>query len=807
MEELLINKNITFTSYVQTLPNINLELDIYDADFILHDGPPFANGNLHAGHGVNKLLKDFINRLYILYGYKISYIPGWDCHGLPIENAIEKKYKNIDINICKEYAQSWIEIQKQTFKRLGVLGTWNKPYITMNNDYEYNVISALYKLIEQGYIIRGKKPIMWSISEQTSLSDAEIEYKDIISKSIYVLFPSNDSYIMIWTTTPWTILANKAICYNKNIKYKCIKIKNKKIWLAESFIDIFAQKLNISYEIIDEIFPSIAYHPISKQTIPIIHGDHVMDNSTGFVHTAPAYGLDDFNICKQYNIELVEIIDKYGNFTLDILSGLKINNCFDRISELLHDHLILSEDYKHSYPHSWRSKKPLIYMLSDQWFFDLNNNNLKEKILNILKFISFYPDISSNRMFAMIQNRNDWCISRQRKWGIPLMFCLNDQGEIDLTMKDQILSLVKEKGTSIWFDNEMNDLFPNRIIDIMDVWLESGLSYLILDKQADLYLEGSDQHRGWFQSSLITSMALLNRAPYKAIMTHGFIVSQPGEKLSKSKGSQSLDTILDQYGPDIFRIFVANNNCIGHDITFNDISLQNAKNILYKLRNTIRFLIANIQVTSFERLEYHEYSLLDKYILHLMYQMNQSIVKYMKEYQINRIFKLIIEFNHKISYLYLDVIKDSLYCDKNTSKKRCAIVTILEYILNNLASWLKIFIPFTIEEVSLLMNNKYEKIIIYDYWYNESLAKRFDNILKVREKIMKLLEEERNKNNIKSNLEAYIEYPFKEDEKLMEDILIVSNYKYSEQIRIYNIGNKCSRCWKYYITECKRCNA
>lgn len=815
MHDLLLPlKNLNFKSYqVNTNASLNIEqvVEIAHSTLILHDGPPFANGVLHAGHGVNKLLKDFINRLYTIYSYNVHYVPGWDCHGLPIEQAIEKKSQTVEIDLCRNHAFNCMTHQKQTFQRLGVLGQWNKSYYTMDKNYEVQVIEALYQLIENKYIVYGKRPVLWSTYEHTSLSDAEVEYKDKVSKSIYILFrTNNDSYILVWTTTPWTIPGNKAICYNKNINYHCIMLQGKKIWISENLTEQLVCKLQENYDTVkNAVFPEYALHPLTNDIIPLILSDHVTnDQGTGFVHIAPSYGLDDFHIAIQHNLHLHEIIDKFGMFTIECLHGVHIDD-FESIIPLFQKYILYTENYTHSYPHSWRSKKPLIYMLSNQWFLDLNHNNLRTRALQHLRNVKFYPDISMHRMRSMLENRNNWCISRQRKWGIPLMFFVKDNGDIDMNAKHKLMEIVRARGTQFWFEEDLKHIsIHTPVMDIMDVWMESGLTHLILNNRiADIYLEGSDQHRGWFQSSLILSVALYDRAPYRNIITHGFILSKPGEKLSKSSNSSDLNKILSQYGEDTFRLFVANANAIGNDIIFDESNLLASKEILIKIRNTLRFIIGNIKSAPSEEREYYELHILDQYILHRIYCINNQILNYMTSYSVNRIFKLLFAFCQELSNTYFDIIKDALYCDSKDSQRRQSIIVTLKMLLHNLSAWLSIFIPFTISEIEKITECNFSHIKISDKWYREDLNAKFTKIFDIRSKIFKILEERRNEFN--SNLEAFIEYPFNEDEKLMSDILIVSGYKYSECINIYKSGTKCKRCWKYSINTvhdiCIRC--
>ena len=820
MRNVLLPKKIKFNSY-KVSSNIRLDLQIQVGnDFTLHDGPPFANGDLHIGHGVNKVSKDIINRIKILYGYRINYKPGWDCHGLPIENAVPKSDDNNDqyITKCKAHASMYIERQKKTFQRLGIVADWNNIYTTHSNDYEYSLVEIMYSLAEKGYIKNGKMPIMWSISERTSLSDAEIEYKDKISKSIYILFPTDSANILVWTTTPWTIPANKAICFNKDIKYVCIKSSSgKKMWVSEALLKNIKDKIEFDSIIDGEEFPSHAYHPISGERVLLFHGDHVTNEvGTGFVHTAPAHGIEDFKVALEHNLDIPDIVDEAGNFTEGKLKGLNIEDCFDELKRLSNGCIIYEEDYLHSYPHSWRSKKPLIYRISNQWFFDLDHNNLREKSIKALdNNVNFFPRESSNRMIAMLSSRPHWCLSRQRKYGTPMAFYTKEDGSIDLTRKEEALSIIKNGGIEAWSQIEER----NKVNDIVDVWFESACSNIIVNKgkKSDVYYEGSDQHRGWFQSSLIVSAAVNGDAPYKNLLTHGFVVSGDGEKLSKSKGAQSLDEILDKYGVDTFRILVSSTDVIGHDICVDNSMFDTASKTLFKIRNTMLFLLGNV-VESEEDNDI-DYEIIERYILHKIYSLNETIKDYIDRYEMHLIFRSLTQFITEISSFYFEIRKDTLYCDSIDNNIRRSCISVLRILLNNLSLWFSVFIPYSMEEVFSIFRIS-DKLRIKNEWRDDDLFIEFNKVLEERIKIMKMIEDKRETKEIGSSLEAYVEYNNKNgiellnNEEFMSQI-IIAKYKLSERDFVSKCpGEKCIRCWKYIenpiSTEegylCKRCS-
>ncbi len=559
--------------------------------FILHDGPPYANGNLHLGHALNKILKDIICRSFFKMGYDVDYIPGWDCHGLPIEWKVEEKYKKLGNNKdeidqlefrdeCRKFAESWIEIQTKEFKRLGISCNWNEKYTTMNNDSEATIVSEFLKFFSEKRLYLGHKPVMWSVVEKTALAEAEIEYQEKNSKSIYVKFPIKsfqeslfeNANIIIWTTTPWTLPGNRAIAFSHNIKYQVISFgesypelnirKEEKIVFSSALFKSFAEKHGLnSFKIIKEfdgekLKNTVCEHPFKdlgyKFDVPLFSGEHVTDETgSGFVHIAPSHGIEDFEFGKKFNIEVPMTVDNGGIYYKNIpfFSGTHIFKADKEIIKKLFENkmLLFSGEFKHSYPHSWRSKAPLIYRTTSQWFISMQEKNLKSVALSEIEKVKWIPSGSVNRIKSMVNDRPDWCVSRQRSWGVPITIFLdkkNNEPLIDNEVNNKIVSMIKKHGTDIWFSGSNESFLTSKynssdyvkVQDILDVWFDSGTSHVFVLKnrgmfeKADLYLEGSDQHRGWFQSSLLQSCAIYGKSPFKSVLTHGFVLDEKGKK-------------------------------------------------------------------------------------------------------------------------------------------------------------------------------------------------------------------------------------------------------------------------------------
>ena len=730
--------------------------------FTLHDGPPYANGEPHMGHVLNKVLKDIVNRYKLLRGYRINYRPGWDCHGLPIElKACKETTDLLESSPLKirskalQFAQKAIKLQMESFKQWGCLGDWENPYLTMDPAYEAEQISVFYKMYKRGCIYRGFKPVYWSPSSHSALAEAELEYRDHTSQAIYVLFPltnfqtrqlSRDErtagrgdsvHALVWTTTPWTLVANRAICYNPTHQYSLVEVQdgdnleNKLVLIGTQCIS----KLNDMverFEVIStfegsKLYGIRYYNPLlSSDTLPFLEGSHVTETEgTGLVHTAPAHGFEDYHIGVQHGLNLECNVDDQGKYTSEIgseLQGLfvlKEGNA-TIISQLENLRILAHQSpYSHRYPYDWRTKKPVLIRSTEQWFASVNE--LKEVAKTALKDVQMYPSSSINRLTSMLESREDWCISRQRVWGVPIpVFYHKHSGEALLNDETitHIKELVRQHGSNCWWKLPIEELLPTSLqstatdyiqgTDTMDVWFDSGSSWSAVLKEsdhvADMYLEGSDQHRGWFQSSLLTSVAAQGKAPYKAVVTHGFVLDEKGTKMSKSIGNvTSPKDILHskKLGADVMRMWVAFSD-YSSEVHLSDGILQQTNDFLLKIRNTCRFMLGNL--TNFDScsnlLPYSRLSKLDRYILHIM---NNYIQEATQAYDSLNFSKLHTLLRHLVprdlSTFYLDIIKDRLYCDSSTSIARRSTQTTLHHILCCFITSLAPVAPHIAEEV------------------------------------------------------------------------------------------------------------
>jgi len=739
--------------------------------FVLHDGPPYANGNLHIGHALNKILKDIINRSQSMLGKDANYVPGWDCHGLPIEWKIEENYRKkkknkdeipiIDFRKeCREFADKWMNIQSEEFERLGVCGDWKDPYSTMKFESEAKIMSEIGKFLMNGGLYRGVKPVMWSTVEKTALAEAEIEYHEHRSTTIYVRFPVNktkiedfkNSNIIIWTTTPWTIPANKALAYNQSLIYILLEIDNKKkIIIAKDLLESFKKDTNIEKTKIIKEFSgkefkgTICSHPFYSigydYEIPMLEARFVTtEQGTGIVHCAPSHGPDDFNLCLNNNIKAVETVDDDGRYTKNILhfEGLHIFKANSVIIEKLKEHekLIANGKLNHSYPHSWRSKAPLVHRATPQWFISMESHELRSKALKALDETTFYPSKGKERIKSMIETRPDWCVSRQRVWGVPLpIFISKKDGKvlIDDDVFENIAQIYEKEGSDCWFSDDYQKLLGNKykaedfnkLSDIVEVWFDSGSTHsFVLEKRADLkwpasmYLEGSDQHRGWFHSSLLESCGTRGKAPFESILSHGFVVDGKGLKMSKSQGNViAPEDILKKYGADILRIWVASSN-YAEDLRIDYSILDQHAESYRKIRNTFRFLLGNIkdeyEEYDFNNLEIVNLPDLEKYMLHRLAKVNQSFHKNFQSYNFHQLYKELLNFcTVELSAFYFDIRKDLLYCDPINSDKRSDCIKVLNIILQCLLKWFAPILSFTTEEIFKLLNQNSDKQSIH----------------------------------------------------------------------------------------------
>lgn len=797
------------------------ELNIYEKavkknegkePFYLHDGPPYANGNIHLGHALNKILKDFIVRYKTMSGFYAPYQPGWDTHGLPIEQALtkNKKVNRKEMSIadfrtlCEKYALEQIAQQKIGFKRLGILGDWKDPYITLTHDFEAEQIRCFGKMAARGLIFKGLKPVYWSPSSETALAEAEVEYKDVSATSIYVAFPvvdgkdvlSNDCELVIWTTTPWTIPANLAVCAGADFEYVVVKVGERFFVVALDLLESAAKAIGWeNYEIVQKLNGSqlegVKYlHKLFDRVSPVILGDHVtLDSGTGLVHTAPGHGEDDFNVGKKYGLEVLCPVDSRGFMTEEAgeFAGMFYEVANEEVIKRLDEECMLLNKYTfmHSYPHDWRTGKPIIFRATPQWFASIDK--FKDDILEAIKTVNWYPGWGEVRLANMIKDRQDWCISRQRVWGVPIPVFYAEDGTaiLDQDVINHVADLYEEYGSNVWFEKDAKDLLPEgythvgspngkftKEMDIMDVWFDSGTSHhgALLKKYgtciADVYLEGSDQYRGWFNSSLITSVALEGKAPYKTIISHGFTLDGQGRKMSKSLGN-TVDPIqvCKESGADILRLWVSS-VAYQSDMPMSKELLKQISESYRKIRNTLRFLLAN--VFDFDpvvnKVEYVNLGEVDKYILCRLNEVVKGVHNAYSVYEFDNVYRLILNFlTNDLSAFYLDFTKDILYIHDANSNERRSIQTVFFECLKAITTMLTPILPHTMEEVySYMPGEKLESIYLCDmvkpvyYDGSEAIIAKFNKFMTLRDDVLKALEAARNEKIIGKSLNAHL---------------------------------------------------
>ncbi len=839
--------------------------------FFLHDGPPYANGNIHVGHALNKTLKDIIVRYKNFSGYFSPFIPGWDTHGLPIELAMLKKEKNakemsiVDFrNKCKEYALEQIQIQTEQFKRIGLLTDFKQTYFTLNHDFEIQQLKLFLEMLKQKLIIRDLKPVFWSWSSQSALAEAEIEYAEVESDSVLIEFKAlkseiipENTYFVIWTTTPWTIPCNLAIAIKPNAKYILIEYKSKNYIIANELLNNFAQKLNIEKEKIiikkeysaSELENCKYEHPLLNKTLPIILADYVsLDDGTGLVHNAPGLGSDDYLACKKYNIFPFAPIDKYGKYTSDVgindLIGVFYLDANEYIiNELSKKSLLLfHQKIKHTDAHDWRTKKPIIRRATNQWFVNL-------KPIQSIIIDSLNKDVKSknpnaiNRMTDMISKRVEWCISRQRTWGvpIPMIFDENDNPIYDVELVENIINILDKNGTNVWFEwpvekfltpkyNDSKKYYKEK--DIMDVWFDSGSTHMMFklwgyNYPADLYLEGSDQYRGWFNSSLITGVIYNNCAPYKELLQHGFTLDQNGFKMSKSIGNviNPLD-VFNKYGADIFRLFVASTE-YWDDQKFGETILGQVSEIYRRIRNTIfKYCLSMLEGFDPNKDKISNFEDEDKYILNKLHKLLIYIDDSYKEYNFSNVIKSVNEFTLELSSWYFDIIKDAMYCDEVRCLRRKQIQYVIYHVLWNIMIALSPIIPHTCEEVYSYLKFKTKESVHLENWINlnnfceEIDSDKFSNFFKFKDYIYHELEIARDNKIIRKSNEAEIKInnnPTNFSLQTLKKWLNVAEITIDEKIEKISIEltnkTKCERCWNYFNQNdmfndeiCNRCN-
>ena len=868
------------------LYNKILEKNAGKPSYVLHDGPPYANGNIHIGHALNKILKDFIVKYKNMNGFVSNYVPGWDTHGLPIEqvlvnNGVDRKSMPATKfrNKCKDYALKQVDKQRADFKKLGVIGDWENPYLTLDPKFEAEQIRVFGKMVDKGYIYKGLKPIYWSPSSESALAEAEIEYRDHTSPSIYVGFElvSEDGVVekgtkfVIWTTTPWTLPANLGIAVHPDFEYQEVKVNGENYLLAKERVNFLAEQFGWeNFELGKTVLGKeleylLCQHPFLDRTSTVILADYVtLDSGTGLVHTAPGHGVDDFIVGQgKYKLGVLSPVDNQGNLTEEAgqFAGQFVFDANKNIIAHLAETgaLLKQENITHSYPHDWRSKKPIIFRSTPQWFCSIDA--FRSELLDAVDRTKFYSEWGKPRLYNMIRDRGDWVISRQRVWGVPIPVFYAENGEaiLDNTLIEHVAKIFEVEGSNVWFYKDAKELLPEgythpgspngeftKEMDIMDVWFDSGTSHQgccalrdDLTYPADLYLEGSDQYRGWFNSSLITSVAISGEAPYKELVSAGFVMDGNGNKMSKSLGNViSPNDVGKQLGAEIIRLWSASVDYT-QDVRISNDILKQVSETYRKIRNTFRFLLGNLFNGSFDNrtdlLSYDELEELDKYMVLKFEKVVAKVLDYYENYQFNSITtELINFFNVELSSFYLDYGKDILYIEAEKSHKRLSMLTVLYTVLSKSVRLLAPILSFTAEEVyDNMPYEDAESVHLTDFPAKNliddaALEAKWDKLLEVRDDVNKALEESRNEKVIGKSLEAAVEI-YSNDSEVVEllnsvdnlhQLFIVSSVEVKENDGVaYDLatvkvikaeGHRCERCWNIVeeVNEeglCPRC--
>ena len=877
--------------------------------FILHDGPPYANGGIHIGHALNKILKDIILKYKRLSGYTVPYVPGWDTHGLPIELKVseelgEKMKEMSPLEIrekCTNYAKKWVEIQKEGFQRLGILGEWDNPYLTLNPEYEAKQLEVFGELYENGYIFKGLKPIYWSPVTETALAEAEIEYKNHVSPSIYVKMEANKDimdklemteplYLVIWTTTPWTLPANTGIALNGEFEYGIYKTEKGNLILAKvladrAFNDMGIKEVELVKEFLGADLENLTYkHPFLERIGKVVLGTHVTaEAGTGVVHTAPGHGQDDYVVGVRYGLPIISPINNKGVLTEEAgqFAGLFYKKANKVIAEYLTGtgHLLSYKEFEHSYPHDWRSKTPVIFRATEQWFIRCEGSDLREKALKVLDDVKFVPEWGRNRIGSMLETRPDWCISRQRTWGVPIPVFYNEATGKEIFEReilDRVIEIVKKEGSAAWVKYSAEELIGEELLEkynlkgielrketnIMDVWFDSGVSHRSvletregLRRPADLYLEGSDQHRGWFQTSLLTSVGSTGDAPFKMLLTHGFVNDGEGKKMSKSVGNVvAPQDVIKVYGADILRLWCASVD-YREDVKISDNILKQMAEAYRRVRNTARYILGNSADfnPATDAVAYEDLMEIDKWALNKLERLKRVVTESYEKYEFYNLFQEIHYFSGiDMSAFYLDIIKDRLYAEKADSKERRAAQTVMSEVLVTLTKMVAPILSFTAEEIweTLPESLKDSESVLLTDWYvnndqyiNDELDTKWEEIVKLRKDVNKTLELARQGENkiIGNSLDAKVILAadnaelakfLKDNKEVLEEVFIVSQLvivdekddsfvKGEEQEALFvkvehADGEKCERCWKYstelgtnpeHPTVCPRCTS
>ncbi|MDQ0253799.1 isoleucyl-tRNA synthetase [Evansella vedderi] len=843
--------------------------------FILHDGPPYANGDIHMGHALNKILKDFIVRYKSMTGFHAPYVPGWDTHGLPIETALTKKGKVDRKKLtvaefrkkCEEYALGQIDSQRQQFKRLGVRGDWENPYVTLSHGYEAQQIKVFGEMAKKGYIYKGKKPVYWSPSSESALAEAEIEYHDKRSPSIYVTFDvvdgkgvlNGDEKYVIWTTTPWTIPANLGITLHPELDYVVVQLEGTKYIVAKGLLEHLENELGWSdYEITKtvkgtDLENTRAKHPFYDRESLVMVGEHVtLDAGTGCVHTAPGHGEDDYIVGQKYGLDVLCPVDDKGVMTEEapMFEGLFYDEANKPITEKLKEAgaLLGLSFITHSYAHDWRTKKPVIYRATPQWFASIKD--FREDLLREIKEVNWVPHWGETRLYNMVRDRGDWCISRQRAWGVPIPVFYGENGEPIITDEtiDHVSNLFREHGSNIWFEWDTKDLLPEgftsehspngtftKETDIMDVWFDSGSSHQSvleerddLQRPADMYLEGSDQYRGWFNSSLSTAVAVTGKAPYKTVLSHGFTLDGEGRKMSKSIGNVVIpDKVMKQLGADILRLWVASVDYQA-DVRVSDDILKQVAEVYRKIRNTFRFMLGNLHDfdPSKDAVTFENMSELDQFMMIKLNNLIGDVRKAYDDYQFGTVYNKVHNYcTIELSSFYMDIAKDTLYIQYADHPERRGIQTVMYETLKALTQLMAPVLAHTTDEVWKEIPGLTEESVqltdipdAVEYPNSESLVAKWDRFMDLRDDVLKALEEARKEKGIKKSLEAALEiYADGEDRELLEGIASlnklfitskavvaggkadaptdVKEYEFLKVVVDFAEGEKCERCW------------
>jgi isoleucyl-tRNA synthetase len=882
--------------------------------YILHDGPPYPNGDIHLGHALNKTLKDIIVKYKGMSGFYAPYVPGWDCHGLPIETQLLKELQTANCklqnklefrNKCKEYALKYVDLQRAEFKKLGIFAEWDKPYLTIDHTYEAKVIELFGRLAEKGYVYRGLKPIHWCPTDQTALAEAELEYEDDRSASIYVKFqvlsPKSEVdskiknpnlpfdipwHLIVWTTTPWTLPANVAVAANEAYEYVFLRVKDEVYIVAEGLLEDFVKRLELKdHAILDKtkgkfLEGILVQHPFIKKEVPVVLDNLVtLEQGTGFVHIAPGHGLEDYQVGLKYKLPVIMPVDAKGNFDDTVPDFIKGKN-YDEANKLIsakmkeNNTLLKLEFIKHSYPHCWRCKNPVIFRATEQWFVSVDKHDLRQHALKAIADTKWYPAWGETRIRGMVETRPDWCISRQRSWGVPIpAFYCKKCGKPSLTgvFNKAIQELVLKEGTNGWFAKEAKEILPagtkcpfcggeefTKETDILDVWFESGSSFAaVIDRPADLYLEGSDQHRGWFQSSLLISTGYQGRAPFKAVLTHGFTIDDKGKKMSKSLGNVvDPQDVARRYGADVLRLWVASTDFRG-DMAASEKILKQVQEAYSKIRNTCRFLLSNLGDFDDSAFPTPHSALLeiDRWILLRLHRLIERITQAYDEFEFHVVYHSLYDFCvNDLSALYLDMSKDRLYTSGQDSLERRSAQFAMNEILLTLVRLMAPILSFTAEDIFKhintecrmpntetnpnLKNSNFEitsrfairnSIFLQDMpkadakYLDAKLEERWEKILALKLEVYKELEAVRGRKEITSSTEALVEIGKKGREWASEvaDILplalIVAQVKLTDGAAIavkHAPGQKCERCWivkedvgrdSAHPTLCERC--